>query len=72
MKNEKWILSITTFIDLRLKFVNTELEYLKSESVKKYALNNPDELNIIKNDFALYSKEFDLLSQLSDFYSGNV
>jgi hypothetical protein len=72
MINDKLIFGLDNELKRRLSIVNTELEYLNRESKKKYALNNSDELSKIKKDYDLYSKEFDLLSQLSDFYSANI
>ena len=60
------------FIIRRLSIVNAELDYLNRESKKKYALSDSDELSRIKKDYDLYGFEFDLLNQLSNFYSENV
>ena len=72
MINDKHVHGLDNEIKRRLSIVNTELDYLNRESKKKYALSNSDELSKIKKDYDLYSKEFDLLTQLSDFYSENV
>lgn len=72
MINDKYVHGLDNETKRRLTVINTELEYINRESKKKYALNDPDELLKLKKDYDLYSKEFDLLTQLSDFYSENV
>ena len=72
MINDKHVHGLDNEIKRRLSIVNAELDYLNRESKKKYALSDPDELSRIKKDYDLYGFEFDLLNQLSNFYSERI
>lgn len=72
MNNEKHINGLINEAKRRLEIINNELNYLQHESKKKYCLNDPEILLKVKSEYDQYSKEFELLTNLENFYSETV